>query len=122
MVETYGELDEWLCASPVLVQNTIITNKTQTITTKSVKDDATYKSLSIAKANQNPTKYKLTEKKRFIAREQAKRGRARRKAELLKLIKHNDTLQKQNGKLKKEICILKKELSKLIILCKNKTN
>lgn len=53
------------------------------------------------------------------ARIQAKQIRAKRKSEFLASIKYSESLLKQNATLKEQICLLKKQLKILIMICRH---
>ena len=97
MTDTYGELDVLFITTPSIKKPS-----------KSKKcKDKTYK-----KAKQHLEQ----------ARIRAKEFREKRKAQFLSSIKYSQSLQKQNEKLKLEICHLKIQLNTLIVLCQKKIN
>ena len=100
MTDTYGELD-------VLF-----------ITTPSIKNPSKSKKCN-KKCNKkyNNKTYKKAKQHLEQARIRAKEFREKRKAQFLSSIKYSQSLQKQNEKLKLEICHLKIQLNTLIVLC-----
>jgi hypothetical protein len=66
-------------------------------------------------------KFKMLEQKRKKSRIYARQYREKSKAAMQESINNYSSLLKQNEKLKKQIRILKKQLNKLIMLCRQQT-
>ena len=97
MIDTYGELDVLFITTPS-IQNPSISKKCK---------DKTYKKSKRQLEN---------------GRVRSKEFRDRRKAQFRSSIEYSESLLKQNEKLKQQICLLKHQLNKLIVLCqKTKT-
>ncbi len=90
MIDTYGELDVWLYKAPRLQTKKPIKLKCKEID---------------------------LEKYRENARLQAKKFRAKKKAELITSMLYLHFLEEQNAKLKRKINRLKNHLEALIIKC-----
>jgi hypothetical protein len=101
----YGELDE-LFASIASIEN-----HPKAKNTRVVFDEKNVK-----------TKKRITlvHQKREKARINAKKTRERRKAAFQALIEYSKSLHKQNEKLKQQIYLLKEQLKKLLMLCREK--
>lgn len=92
--ETYGELD-------------VLFNTTSRLTNPS-------------KSKKRKGRHRNTLQKNIEnARIRAKHFRAQRKADFLSSVKYSESLLKQNAKLKEQICLLKKQLKILIMICKH---
>jgi hypothetical protein len=145
MSDCWGELDEWFASSKSIPENPS-KSKTDDITKipsiaiddrvlnsvmeKCITDKDDGDAGSHQKNQQeisNPRHYLGTKKhmkskayQREKARIQAKKSRATRKAEFLALLEYSTSLEKQNKKLKKEICLLKEQLKELLAFCQQK--
>jgi hypothetical protein len=138
MTDTYGEMDEVFCITPSIpshsntnpVQpyplNTYMCSNTDHTTLPSyenvVVDDKPIKPLRLQLNNLvSGNKFKMLEQKRKKSRIYARQYREKSKAAMQESINNYSSLLKQNEKLKKQIRILKKQLNKLIMLCRQQT-